>query len=101
MPTVVLCTVQRTLTARDVALIDSLKAGPLAGEPDVLADLEAMATFGRTVESEGLLTLPGGGTWFSKRLGADMEGLVELRIVCQGERHGPDPCTPHSREICW
>ncbi len=45
---------QGPLTARDKALIRSLKAGALSAEPDVLEELDAMAELDAKAEIEAL-----------------------------------------------
>lgn len=49
-----ICDLQGPLTARDQALIRSLKAGPLSAELDLLEELDAMAELDAKAEIEAL-----------------------------------------------
>ena len=55
-----MCCLQGPLTARDKALIASLKAGPLAGEPGIIEDLDAMQQMDAKAEIEALYELASG-----------------------------------------
>ena len=74
-----LCKLQGPLTARDKALIASLRAGPLAAEAGALEDLDAMEELDAKAEVEALYELAAGMGSFSELLADDLLQLAEIQ----------------------
>ena len=66
---------QGALTARDKALVASLRAGPLAAEPEVVQELAIMERIGAKAEVEALYEVAGMGS-FSQLLADDLLQLA-------------------------